>query len=156
MTCLRSLKNQNEVHERAGFPNGARWPPVAMVSDMCPYRWELDFFKLNQTWGHYQPFSKQCLLVAASYNLVVPNPPPPTVFPTMLTFQNLTNLFHFFFFQQWRNQWFNAWGSLHIWSKVLEGHTSICCEWRAGHGASLGPWGRGKAEITSYREIYIR
>lgn len=70
--------------------------PVAMVSDMCPYRWEPDFFKLNQTWGHYQPFSKQCLLVAASYNLVVPNPPPPTVFPTMLTFQNLTNLFLFF------------------------------------------------------------
>ena len=27
--------------------------------------------------------------------------------------------------QQQRHQWFNGWGSLHVWSKVLEQHPTV-------------------------------
>ena len=56
--------------------------------------------------------------------------------------------------QQQRHQWFNEWGSLHIWSKVLEQHPTLCSGRQTGHGSSLCSWGEG--EITSYTRIDIR
>lgn len=36
-----------------------------------------------------------------------------------------------------RYQWFNRWGSLHTWSKVLEWHATTCRGLPAGQGCSL-------------------
>ena len=45
--------------------------------------------------------------------------------------------------QHQRYQWFNGWGNLHVWSKVLEQHPTMCRTRWAGHGRGLCssfPW----------------
>ena len=39
--------------------------------------------------------------------------------------------------------------SLHVWSRALEWHPTLCARWPAGHGSRLCYW--GKREVTSYR-----
>ena len=51
--------------------------------------------------------------------------------------------------QQQRHQWFNGWGILHVWNKVLEWHPTVCSRWWAGHGSSLRF--RGEKEVTGQR-----
>ena len=51
---------------------------------------------------------------------------------------------------QWqRHQWFNGWGSLCVWNKVLERHPIVGGRQPAGLGGILSSWGKGK--VTSYR-----
>ena len=45
-------------------------------------------------------------------------------------------------------------GSLHVWSKVLEQHPTVCGTWLAGHGSSLRS--QGQREVTSYGGIDFR
>ena len=55
---------------------------------------------------------------------------------------------------QWqRHQWFNGWGILHVWSKVLEWHPTACGR-RWGHGCGLRY--QGKREMTSYRRNWCQ
>ena len=50
--------------------------------------------------------------------------------------------------QQLRHQWFNGWGILHVWSKVVEWHPTVCSAWWAGHGVSLRSGGTGRLPVT--------
>ena len=56
--------------------------------------------------------------------------------------------------QRQRHQWFNGWGSLPLWSEVLERHPATCGRPWAGQGAVFAP--RGNAEIASYRGNWPR
>ena len=53
----------------------------------------------------------------------------------------------------WIHQWFNEYGTLHVWSRVLEQHSTVCSRWRAGYGVSLCfRW----VKITHYRGIDVK
>ena len=78
MTCLRSLKNKIEVTmlqaskiELGGHCGcGFRYISESLKTPV--------FSELFQSQGHHQPFSKQYLLAASSYNLVVSKSTPTT------------------------------------------------------------------------------
>ena len=55
-----------------------------------------------------------------------------------------------FFF---KTSWFNEWGSLPIWSKILELHPTYCVLWKEG-GGRLHSW--EEEEIATYRGIYLK
>ena len=52
--------------------------------------------------------------------------------------------------------WFNGWGSLHIWSKGLERHPTLCHEQWVEHGTVFPPRDEEGGEGTSYSGIDIR
>ena len=56
--------------------------------------------------------------------------------------------------QQRHHQWFNGWGSSHVWSQVLEQYPTACGRQRGGRGGSL--CFQGKGELISYRGTDVR
>ena len=55
--------------------------------------------------------------------------------------------------QQWRHQWLNGRGSLHVGSKVLARHPTLCGGRWAGHGSSIPSWGTGRLSVIGGTDV---
>ena len=96
----------------------------------------INFMKVFEAWFECVGLAMFCF--PGSYNLLKPQCP----------ISDKVNLFiHLFIFLQ-RHQWFNGWGSLHVWNKVLERHPTVGGAGQAGRVGSLGPGGKGRLPVT--------